>query len=43
MALVPGDVAPDFELQTPDGRTVALGDVLHSRHNVLLVFLRHLG
>ena len=43
MALGLGDIAPDFELSTSDGRAVSLGDALRAGHNVLLVFLRHLG
>jgi len=38
-----GDPAPDFSLQTVDGQSVSLGDALREGHNVLLVFLRHLG
>ena len=38
-----GDVAPDFRLQTADGETVALRDVVDSGRHLLLVFLRHLG
>ena len=41
--LKPGDTAPDFELHSVDGRSVSLSDVLQGGHNVLLVFLRHLG
>lgn len=36
-----GDVAPDFTLNTVDGRPVSLSD--YHGQNVLLVFLRHLG
>jgi len=38
-----GDPAPGFTLQTVDGQAVSLGDALRQGHNVLLVFLRHLG
>lgn len=41
--LKPGDIAPDFALQSVDGQQVSLGDILRDGHNVLLVFLRHLG
>ena len=43
MALGPGDIAPGFELSTPSGQAVSLGDALNANRNVLLVFLRHLG
>ena len=38
-----GDPAPDFSLRTVDGQPMSLSDVLREGHNVLLVFLRHLG
>ncbi len=38
-----GDRAPDFALQTLDGQPFALSDTGCKGHNVLLVFLRHLG
>ncbi len=38
-----GDSASDFSLPTVDGQPVSLGDILRQGHNVLLVFLRHLG
>lgn len=38
-----GDTAPNFTLNTVDGRPVSLGDALGDGRNVLLVFLRHLG
>ncbi len=38
-----GDVAPDFSLPTADGQTISLNETLRDGHNVLLVFLRHLG
>jgi len=38
-----GDPAPDFSLPAVDGQPVSLSDVLRQGHNVLLVFLRHLG
>lgn len=38
-----GEPAPDFSLQTVDGHSVSLGDVLREGHKVLLIFLRHLG
>jgi hypothetical protein len=41
--LQPGDVAPDFELQTTEGQSVSLGGTLRDGRSVLLVFLRHLG
>lgn len=42
MTLKVNSPAPDFTLQTVDGRQVALSNALNSG-NVLLVFLRHLG
>jgi peroxiredoxin len=41
--LKPGDIAPDFTLQTVDGDPVSVSDTLRGGRNVLLVFLRHLG
>jgi len=41
--VMPGNPAPDFALPAVDGQTVALSDLLRTGHNVLLVFLRHLG
>ena len=38
-----GDPAPAFTLQTVDGQSVSLDEALREGHNVLLVFLRHLG
>lgn len=38
-----GDFAPDFTLPAVEGEPVTLSDTLRRRHNVLLVFLRHLG
>ncbi len=38
-----GHIAPDFALPTVDGQSVSLSDTLRAGHNVLLVFLRHLG
>jgi peroxiredoxin len=38
-----GDIAPDFTLPTADGQLVSLSEMLHDGHNVLLIFLRHLG
>lgn len=38
-----GSLAPDFTLSTGDGQPVSLSETLRSGHNVLLVFLRHLG
>jgi peroxiredoxin len=38
-----GDEAPDFELQTAEGESVSLRWALDEGHDVLLVFLRHLG
>ena len=43
MTVTEGSTAPDFTLTTADGLPVSLGDVLRGGHNVLLVFLRHLG
>ncbi|MFQ5859707.1 MAG: peroxiredoxin family protein [Anaerolineae bacterium] len=37
------NAAPDFTLNTVDGRPVSLSDTLRGGQNVLLVFLRHLG
>lgn len=37
-ALNYGDHAPDFELQTPDGDTVALASYLEREQSVLLFF-----
>lgn len=39
----PGDLAPDFELNTVNGLSVSLLGTLSEGHTVLLVFLRHLG
>ena len=39
--IMPGDLAPDFTLTTPEGQPVALRD--YRGQPVLLVFLRHLG
>ena len=39
----PGDLAPDFELDTVNGLPVSLLGTLSEGHTVLLVFLRHLG
>lgn len=38
-----GDPAPDFSLPAVDGQMVSVSDILRQGHNVLLVFLRHLG
>ena len=38
-----GDRAPDFTLPSSDGQLISLNEVLTGGHNVLLVFLRHLG
>jgi len=43
MILKTGNIAPAFELQTVDAQPVSLGDALGKGHNVLLIFLRHLG
>ena len=43
MALNPGDIAPDFELYTPDGQSIRLSDTRREGQSILLVFLRHLG
>ena len=39
--LKPGDLAPNFTLNTLDGQPLALSD--YRGQPVLLVFLRHLG
>jgi peroxiredoxin len=39
--LKPGDLAPNFTLNTLGGQPMALGD--YRGRPVLLVFLRHLG
>jgi len=36
-------LAPDFNLSGLDGKNHSLADILENGHNVLLVFLRHLG
>lgn len=41
--LEPGDIAPEFTLETADSRPISLPRVLKEGHPVLLVFLRHLG
>ncbi len=41
--LKPGDVAPNFILQTVEGASFSMQEILRSGQNVLLVFLRHLG
>jgi peroxiredoxin len=41
--LQPGDIAPDFELQTAEGQSVSLSGSLRDGRSILLVFLRHLG
>lgn len=41
MRLQPGDVAPEFQVQLPDGRAVHLADYRGER--LLLIFLRHLA
>ncbi len=38
-----GDIAPGFTLPTANGQVVSLTETLGDGHNVLLVFLRHLG
>ncbi len=38
-----GDIAPDFTLPTADGQPISLSETLRDGHDVLLVFLRHLG
>jgi peroxiredoxin len=35
--------APNFTLQTVEGETITLSQVLENGNHVLLVFLRHLG
>jgi peroxiredoxin len=42
MTLKPNTPAPNFTLQTIEGKLVTLSTVLKNE-NVLLVFLRHLG
>ncbi len=41
--LYPGNKAPDLRLETIEGQGVDLADIWQNGHNVLLVFLRHLG
>lgn len=43
MTLTPGDRAPDFTLPTAAGDVFSLEDTRADGHNVLVVFLRHLG
>jgi len=38
-----GDPAPDFELTDLNGHLRRLPDAFNDGHNLLLVFLRHLG
>ena len=38
-----GDKSPEFTLDSVDGRQLSLSDILSGGHNILLVFLRHLG
>ena len=38
-----GDRAPDFTLPSSDGQPVSLNNTLAGGHDVLLIFLRHLG
>jgi len=37
------DHASDFSLPNTDGEIFSLQEVLEEGHNVLLIFLRHLG
>ena len=37
------DIAPIFSLPDTVGKTLSLDEILRDGHNVLLVFLRHLG
>ena len=41
--LHPGDKAPEIKLKTVEGQTIALANIWREGHNILLVFLRHLG
>jgi hypothetical protein len=41
--LHPGQIAPDFELDTVDGQRLSLRERLENKSHLLLVFLRHLG
>jgi len=41
--LNPNDHAPNFSLPNTDGEIFSLQAILEDGHNVLLVFLRHLG
>ncbi len=43
MKLKVTDPAPDFSLPDIDGNLFSLQENLSAGHNVLLVFLRHLG
>jgi len=43
MKLKNREPAPDFTLQSVEGITIPLSDVVNSGQHVLLVFLRHLG
>ncbi len=38
-----GDEAPDFAIRSADDDPVSLRGILDEEHDVLLVFLRHLG
>jgi peroxiredoxin len=38
-----GDTAPDFTLPAVDDQSVSLDETLRGGHNVVLIFLRHLG
>jgi peroxiredoxin len=38
-----GQLAPDFELQTLDGRFLKLSDFWGNGRSALLIFLRHLA
>ena len=37
------DIAPHFSLSDTNGKIVSLPETLRAGHNVLLIFLRHLG
>jgi len=41
--LNPNDHASDFSLPNTDGDNISLQAILGEGHNVLLIFLRHLG
>ena len=38
-----GQRAPNLNLKTVEGQDIALADLWSEGHNIVLVFLRHLG